>query len=219
MSKIEIEYNGHIYREGEEADFLHDGHWNRTVLRRASYDPRDGGDFQAPLYASTPWHGGNFTPGIMDADGSLWPGIDDLRPAGRYVDFFAREVRVDGMVITLHTGEQYRYGEPYGWDILPSTGTPWTLGDGNRYHIECDPREDGPLDEELAHGEATTHLATIDCRGVDPSIVQELVDTTFEAAEANVELDEARSRFDATWTTRNAARDAFNEQVERLARG
>ena len=67
-----FEYLGHVYAEGDEVEFLHEGRWIRTTLRLERYG----------LRSSDAWDTGYYEPLILSPSGRLHSGIDGLRPYG-----------------------------------------------------------------------------------------------------------------------------------------
>ena len=64
-----FEYLGHVYAEGDEVEFLHEGRWTRTTLRL------DGNS----LRSSDAWDTGDYKPRILSTGGRLHYRIDGLR--------------------------------------------------------------------------------------------------------------------------------------------
>lgn len=64
-----FEYGGHIYAEGDEVEFLHEGRWIRTILRL------DG----ESLRSIDAWNTGGYKPRILSTGGRLHFMIDGLR--------------------------------------------------------------------------------------------------------------------------------------------
>lgn len=110
-----FEYGGHIYAEGDEVEFLHEGRWIRTILRR---------------------------------DGNCL----------RSTDAWAND----------------------GYDYKPRI-----LSTGGRLHREIDGLR--MYEPEVQAGPETLH--TIDCRGVDPAIIQDYLDSYIAHREAVAELE------------------------------
>lgn len=79
-----FEYLGHVYAEGDEVEFLHEGRWTRTTLRL------DGNS----LRSSDAWDTGDYKPRILSTGGRLHYRIDGLR-------MYEPEVRAGPE--TLHT--------------------------------------------------------------------------------------------------------------------
>lgn len=64
-----FKYGGHVYAEGDEVEFLHEGRWIRTILRL------DG----KSLRSIDAWSTGDYKPRILSTDGRLHYRIDGLR--------------------------------------------------------------------------------------------------------------------------------------------
>lgn len=142
----------------------------------------------------------------------------------RYVNSFSEHPAFPdlplGMRITSHEGVRFRW---VGYWSFDGSDRPWPPnGARRRYRIDYDPSEESELadwERELLDGadsEPST-LHTIDCHGIDPAIIQEMITTRVTEGRAVKHREEARGALQEAQLAAESARSAYRKAVESLA--
>lgn len=129
----------------------------------------------------------------------------------RYVNDFSEHPAFPhlplGMRATSNTGTKLRW---VGCWSIDGEDDPWIPNGARlRYRIDFDPSE---VDSE------PSTLHTIDCHGIDPAVIQEMISTRIAEARATIRLEGAQVTVDKARQRALSAIGAYGKAVDALAK-